>query len=280
MSYEVIVGDCRTVLRNLPAESVDCVFTSPPYFGLRDYESADQIGHETSRDGYVRELVAVFREVFRVLKSTGTCWINLGDSYNAAGRKGHGTRQGVKQGTLRASAEKKDWVRPSDPSAKPKELLGIPWRVALALSDDGWCLRQDIVWNKPNPMTESVKDRATKAHEYLFMFTKSERYYFNHEGFREPTADGTGLRNRRSVWTVPAQSFRGAHFATFPPNLVRPALLGGCPPGGVVLDPFGGSGTTAGVAETLGMRSIMIEVNPEFAALIPSRVSQITGGPI
>lgn len=278
MSYQVLVGDCRTVLSGLASESVDCVVTSPPYFGLRDYEHQNQVGHESSREDYVLGLVSVFREVFRVLKNTGTCWINLGDSYNAAGRKGHGTRQGVKQGTLRASAKKKDWVRPSDPAAKPKELLGIPWRVALALSDEGWYLRQDIVWSKPNPMTESVKDRATKAHEYLFMMTKAERYYFNHEGFKEPTVCGTDLRNRRSVWTVPAQSFRGAHFATFPPDLIRPALLGGCPPGGVVLDPFGGSGTVAGVAESLGMDSIIIELNPEFAALIPSRVEQITGG--
>ncbi len=277
MSYEVIVGDCRTVLRDLPAESVDCVVTSPPYFGLRDYEHERQLGIESTRDAYIEEIVAVFAEVFRVLRNSGTCWINLGDSYNAAGRNGHGTRQGVKQGTLRASAERKDWVRPSDPTAKPKELLGIPWRVALALSDAGWYLRQDIIWSKPNPMTESVKDRATKAHEYIFLMTKSERYYFNHAAFLEPTVKGDGLRNRRSVWTVPAQSFRGAHFATFPPDLVRPALLGGCPPGGTVLDPFGGSGTVTGVCETLGMNSLVIEINPEFAKLVPLRVAQIAG---
>lgn len=277
MSYQVLVGDCRAILRTLPSESVDCVVTSPPYFGIRDYDHTGQIGHESTRAEYVSMLVEVFREVRRVLKDSGTLWLNIGDSYNAAGRKGHGTRQGVKQGTLRASAQGKDNVRPSDPTAKPKELLGIPWRLAVALSDDGWLLRQDIIWHKPNPMTESVKDRATKAHEYLFLLTKSERYYFDQTSFLEPTVDGRGTRNRRSVWTIPGQSYRGAHFATFPPALIRPALLAGCPRGGVVLDPFGGSGTVAGVAESLDMDSILIEINPEFAGLIPDRVTRIAG---
>lgn len=275
MSYQVLVGDCRQHLKRIETESVDCVITSPPYFGLRDYGVEGQIGLEPIRENYVRNLVTTFREVRRVLKTRGTLWVNLGDSYNAAGRKGHGTRQGVKQGTARASAQKQDLVRPSDPSAKPKELLGIPWRFALAMSDDGWTLRQDVIWAKPNPMTESVKDRATKAHEYLFLFAKSERYYFDHEAFKEPTSDGQGLRNRRSVWTLPSKPYRGAHFATFPPELVRPALEAGCPKDGLVLDPFGGSGTVAGVAEALGRNSLIIELNPEYAVLIPDRVESV-----
>ncbi len=275
MSYSLLIGDCRDILKTVPDNHVDCVVTSPPYFGLRDYGNDRQMGLETNREEYVAGMVEVFREVRRVLKPAGTLWLNIADSYNAAGRKGHGATQGLKQQTLRASALQKDWVRPTDPTAKPKELLGIPWRLALALSDDGWYLRQDIIWSKPNPMPESVKDRATKAHEYLFMFSKSERYYFDYDAFQEPARNGVSRRNRRSVWELAAKPYKGGHFATFPAGLVLPAILAGSPKGGIILDPFGGSGTVAGVAEALGRDSLIIELNPEYSELVPDRIQTL-----
>jgi site-specific DNA-methyltransferase (adenine-specific) len=279
--------------------------TSPPYFGLRDYGHAGQIGLEATPDAFVAKLVEVFREVRRVLRDDGTLWLNLGDSYARNPAKGqHKPGDNGKQAYIydngggRASST-------SLPGLRDKQLIGIPWRVAFALQADGWYLRQDIIWHKPNPMPESVRDRCTKAHEYVFLLSKGPRYYFDAEAIKEPGvvpagtkgAKGSaeragqkgvnarppeykiydGTRNRRSVWTVTTKPYSGAHFATFPPDLIEPCILAGAPLGGTVLDPFGGSGTTAGVAVKHGRKAILCELNPEYAALIPQRVRQIAG---
>lgn len=315
----LIEGDCRDVLRTLPDESVHCVVTSPPYFRLRDYGVNGQIGLEPTPDDYVAEMVAVFREVRRVLRSDGTLWLNLGDSYAGSGRGGNPAEsQHRKQATNTGKPVwRKDnpdknkgfsnrdgigWVN----GLKPKDLIGIPWRVAFALQADGWWLRQDIIWSKPNPMPESVTDRCTKAHEYLFLLTKAERYFFDAGAIAEPFADerfgasgvrpgvrqkyaesatrggdqglekfngsGRAGRNKRSVWTVNSHPFPDAHFATFPPALIEPCIKAGCPEGGTVLDPFGGAGTTGLVADRLGRNAILIELNPEYAAMAVRRI--------
>jgi len=299
------LGDCREILQTLPEQSVHCCVTSPPYFGLRDYGMAEQIGLEPTPEQFVAELVAVFREVRRVLRDDGTLWLNLGDSYNAAGRSGHGTRIGFKQGTNRASDVGADSCRPNVANLKEKDLVGIPWRVAFALQADGWYLRQDIIWHKPNPMPESVTDRCTKAHEYIFLLSKSARYYYDSEAIKEqgewcgkqlgivrgkkvraesmgrkpsgnevPGADATApdRRNRRSVWTVATKPYSGAHFATFPPALVEPCILAGCPVGGTVLDPFSGSATTGQVALANARNYIGCELNPEYHELAQRRL--------
>lgn len=294
-------GDCRLILPTLPEQSVHCCVTSPPYFGLRNYGVEGQIGLEQTPEEYVAQMVQVFRAVCRVLRNDGTLWLNLGDSYNAAGRVGHGTRIGCKQGTNRASAEGSDNCRPSVESLKPKDLIGIPWRVAFALQADGWYLRQDIIWHKPNPMPESVTDRCTKAHEYLFLLSKLEKYFFDSAAIQEPSAQPeragklectfstgkpsavlrqdvgravmrTEFRNRRSVWTVPTQPFKDAHFATFPPDLIKPCILSGCPADGTVLDPFAGTGTTGLVADRFGRNAVLIELNPEYSKMAEGRI--------
>ena len=306
---EVFIGDCIESMRDLPDQSVYTCVTSPPYFGLRDYEMDGQIGLEDTPDAYVERLVEVFREVRRVLRDDGTLWLNLGDS-SAANRSYQvpSTKGGPKHGPGQASGGKSSIV---PPGIKPKDLIGIPWRVAFALQADGWYLRQDIIWHKPNPMPESVKDRCTKAHEYLFMLSKSPRYYFDAEAIKEPSVQSpdkygkggakstrglqgyssasgaqrdhsggygtTGTRNRRSVWSVAPKPYSGAHFATFPPDLIEPCVLAGSPVGGVVLDPFGGSGTTAGVATKHYRRSIICELNPKYVAMISDRVLSIAG---
>lgn len=303
--YEILLGDCLQSLRALADQSVNCCVTSPPYFGLRDYGVDGQIGLEPTPDEFVQALVTVFREVRRVMRDDGTLWLNLGDTYSSGGRK---YRDGDDKLAQRGMT-----TRPDD-GAKPKDLLGIPWRVAFALQADGWYLRQDIIWHKPNPMPESVTDRCTKSHEYIFLLSKSSRYYFDAPAVREPASDnpissarrnradfstvgtkamqgtdfgqsGRGLnadhkgdtRNRRSVWRVATKPYKGAHFATFPPDLIEPCILAGCPVGGTVLDPFGGSGTTAGVAVKHGRRAILCELNAEYAALVPARVAAISG---
>ena len=302
----VIFGDCRDTMRELKAQGVrvQCCVTSPPYYGLRDYGHPGQIGLEKTPGEYVAALVEVFDGVRELLADDGVLWLNLGDSYNAAGREGHGTRQGYKQGSNRASATKADNCRPSVADLKPKDLVGIPWRVAFALQAAGWYLRQDIIWHKPNPMPESVTDRCTKSHEYLFLLAKSERYFFDHVAIQEPETmkpqnrltprkanpdakvhgmpeyrqqeggTGGGMRNRRSVWSVNTAPYGGAHFATFPPALIEPCILAGSRPGDVVLDPFMGSGTTAKVAQALGRQWIGCELNTEYAPLQQARTAQ------
>ena len=292
------VGDCRAVLRAMAADGVrvqTCV-TSPPYFGLRDYGVDGQIGLEPSPDAYVAQMVEVFRAVREVLAGDGTVWLNLGDSYTGNGGQSPQTGPLFK-GRRRQRENICLSPRRAFEGLKRKELIGIPWRVALALQADEWYLRSDIIWHKPNPMPESVTDRPTKAHEYLFLLSKSERYYYDAEAIREPDsgqdhprnvldrleptgglmsphrgirrAEGrVGMgRNRRSVWTVPTTPFPGAHFACFPPALIEPCILAGSPAGGVVLDPFMGSGTTAQVATRLGRNFIGCELNPKYVEL-------------
>ncbi len=270
----IIQGDCRTALRDMPSESVNCCVTSPPYWGLRDYGHADQIGQEKTPQEFVETMRQVFSEVRRVLRKDGTCWLNLGDSYST-GSSGQnfldpkGERPGG--GRLKEAGGYGHTGRKKIPGLKSKDLIGIPWRVALALQADGWWLRSDIIWAKPNSMPESVTDRPTRSHEYLFLLTKSERYHYDHEAIKEPMAGGDGLRNKRDVWTMPTASYSDAHFATYPPDLIKPCILAGCPVGGTVLDPFGGSGTTGMVALELGRKAILIELNPEYAKLAEGR---------
>jgi site-specific DNA-methyltransferase (adenine-specific) len=303
-NYKLILGDNRQTMKEIPDGSVDCVVTSPPYFNLRDYNNDGQIGLEATPEAYVAELVAVFREVWRVLKDDGTVWLNLGDSYAATSRSSGAsmlstlaTKPTAKK--TAAQRERGAW-KTGMGDTKPKNILGIPWRVAFALQADGWYLRQDIIWHKPNPMPESVTDRCTKAHEYIFLLSKSARYYYDAEAVKEglqtaPHAPGNkkldasrndhdqmdkiwgadGKRNRRSVWTVATQPYSGAHFATFPPKLIEPCILAGCPVGGTVLDPFGGSGTTAAVALAHGRNAILCELNPDYGELIHERVGAL-----
>lgn len=271
-------GDCRHVLSSMPEKIVQTVVTSPPYWGLRDYGHGDQLGLERTPEEYVANMVAVFREVRRVLRDDGTLWLNLGDTYG-----------------------------------KDKQLVGIPWRVAFALQSDGWYLRSDIIWAKPNPMPESITDRPTKAHEYLFLLTKSPRYYYDADAIREPHTESTltrveyGLkhrhpadvgvgippvdvermgerfanpagRNARTVWTIATQPYPGAHFATMPEALVEPCIKAGSKTGDIVLDPFGGSGTVAQVANRLNRRAILIDLNPDYIEQQMKRASAMPLG--
>ncbi|UNW14490.1 site-specific DNA-methyltransferase (plasmid) [Xanthomonas phaseoli pv. phaseoli] len=241
-----------------------CVVTSPPYWGLRDYGIEEQIGLEVTMPQFLHRLVAIFAEVKRVLTDDGTLWLNIGDGYTSGNR---GYRAPDKKNPARAMD-----VRPDTPvGLKPKDLMGIPWRLAFALQDDGWYLRSDIVWNKPNAMPESVKDRPARSHEFLFMFTKSEKYFYDWQAAREP-ADGGGLRNRRSVWNVNTKPFAGAHFATFPPELIRPCIHASTEPGDYVLDPFFGSGTVGLVCQDENRQYVGIELNPEYVTLAAGRL--------
>ncbi len=331
MTVQILVGDVRQTLSTLPEKSVQCCVTSPPYFGLRDYGVDGQIGLEPTPDEFVAQLVAVFREVRRVLRDDGTLWLNLGDSYARQGGTDRSIEKTGKVGNTLKTLEMLPNRKQKPPEGlQAKQLLGIPWRVAFALQADGWYLRQDIIWHKPNPMPESVRDRCTKAHEYVFLLSKSERYYWDAEAMQEPAVgqtlhDLTGqgyaapgqtpnagnrsrrdsfkregskraevipgqtvgthrpdrvesehnlfTRNKRSVWTVTTRPYKGAHFATFPPNLIRPCVLAGAPFGGVVLDPFLGSGTTAAVAVSEGRHAIGCELNPEYVALAQQRIA-------
>ena len=299
---QILTGDCRDVLKTLPDASVNCCVTSPPYFNLRDYGHDGQIGLEPTPDEFVQALVGVFREVRRVLRDDGTLWLNLGDSY-ASKSTGSGGKSASLMTGGRANRNEAD-KRPDKTGfgLAEKQLIGIPWRVAFALQADGWYLRQDIIWHKPNPMPESVRDRCTKAHEYIFLLSKSPKYYYDHEAVKEPavcdrmrgpakhpdtkSTNGNGglsrrevqpLRNRRSVWTVTTKPFKGAHFATFPPDLIEPCILAGCPEGGTVLDPFGGSGTTGKVATGNGRDAILIELNPAYVKLAENRGGLFVG---
>lgn len=306
----VQVGDCLALMRALPDKFVQMGVTSPPYFGLRDYGHADQIGLEKTPEIYVAKLVEVFREFRRVLRDDGTLWLNLGDSYAGSwGARGRGIGTNAPRPDFESKHETAAPARNGFDAigVKPKDLIGIPWMVAFALRADGWYLRQGIIWHKPNPMPESVTDRFTKAHEDVFLLSKSPRYYFDNEAVKEPAVGGTPgnkkptkggrayndgaaehrtaanlhhigareTRNRRSVWSIATRPYAGAHFATFPPALVEPCVLAGSRPGDIVLDMFGGSGTSAGVALRHGRHAMLFELNPEYAALIPDRVRSI-----
>lgn len=346
MDYRIDLGDCRDSLRAMAArgERVQMCVTSPPYFGLRSYlpdghpDKAREIGLEQTPEEYIAGLVEVFRCVREVLSDDGTLWVNIGDSYASTAP---GTRNAPQTKGSKIDAEQWANFRPDlrAHGIKPKDLIGIPWMLAFTLRADGWYLRQDIIWRKPNPMPESVTDRCTKSHEYLFLLSKGAQYHYDHEAVKEPAAasslvrwaqdlehqagsnrvpgktngpmkavggsrrysfarttkDSAGehgqkpqfradradvnyageLRNRRSVWDVPTRPYRGAHFATFPPGLIAPCVLAGSRPGDVVLDPFGGSGTTAGVAIAHGRRAVLCELNPEYAELVPGRVEAV-----
>ena len=305
-AFELLQGDCKQVLATLPAGSVQCCITSPPYWGLRDYQTDGQLGLEPTPEEYVANTVAVFREVWRVLRDDGTLWLNLGDSY--ARQAGDDSTKNVDSGlgrtgrTGKAATLFKKGCNTPPPGLKPKDLVGIPWRVAFALQADGWYLRQDIIWHKPNPMPESVTDRCTKAHEYIFLLTKQPKYYYDNEAVKEAgnyepatrdkSAEGytadyafgdrfssgarqygvAGKRNKRSVWTVTTKPFKGAHFATFPPDLIEPCVLAGSKPGDTLLDPFNGAGTTGVVAMRHGRRYIGIELNADYLEMSCKRI--------
>ena len=257
-------GDALTVLRRLPSNFVRCAVTSPPYWGLRDYGINDQLGLENTLPQFINRLVTIFSEVKRVLTDDGTLWLNIGDGYTSGNR---GWRAPDKKNPARAMS-----IRPDTPEGlKPKDLIGVPWRLAFALQEDGWYLRSDIVWHKPNAMPESVKDRPARSHEYLFMLSKSEKYFYDWQTVREP-ADNGGLRNRRSVWHVNTKPFLGAHFATFPPELIRPCILASTEPDNFVLDPFFGSGTVGIVCQEENRQYIGIEINPEYVELALNRL--------
>ncbi len=352
MDYRIDLGDCRDSLRAMAArgERVQMCVTSPPYFGLRSYlpdghpDKAREIGLEQTPEQYIAGLVEVFRCVRDVLADNGTLWVNIGDSYAASGTSGLNVgwadrAQQYSGGGHRAETARNRLKKTVPVGLKHKDLIGIPWMLAFALRADGWYLRQDIIWRKPNPMPESVTDRCTKSHEYLFLLSKGPQYHYDHEAVKEPAAasslvrwaqdlehqagsnrvpgktngpmkavggsrrysfarttkDSAGehgqkpqfragradveyageLRNRRSVWSVATRPYRGAHFATFPPDLIAPCILAGSRPGDVVLDPFGGSGTTAGVAIAHGRRAVLCELNHEYAELVPGRVETV-----
>jgi DNA modification methylase len=315
MGTQILSGDCIEMMRTLQDQSVNCCVTSPPYYGLRSYckdgsdEKKNEIGIEETPEAFVQKLVEVFREVKRVLRDDGTLWLNLGDSY-------YNYRPGKGQSLVKQSCASNNQDLPQTcarrgnklDGLKEKDLIGIPWMVAFALRADGWYLRQDIIWHKPNPMPESVTDRCTKAHEYIFLLSKSALYFYDAEAIQEDAKPESadryaykfgggknkallesgqvhtrpigerefdGKRNRRSVWTVNTKPYRGAHFATFPPELIRPCILAGCPKGGIVLDPFGGSGTTAAVANEHGRNAILCELNPEYIQLINHRLNRV-----
>lgn len=309
----ILFGDCRESLRfmaDLGATAQTCV-TSPPYFGLRDYGVDGQIGLEQTPGEYIAAMVEVFRCVRDVLADDGTLWLNIGDSYARPPAKG-GSGSGGKNREWYGENYGKARGAEVPANCKPKDLIGIPWMLAFALRADGWYLRQDIIWNKPNPMPESVRDRCTKAHEYVFLLSKSERYYYDHiaamedavggqsgkaasfkrEGSkREQTIPGQGYgthrpdredvayngtkRNRRSVWTVATRPYKGAHFAVFPPALIEPCILAGSRPGDIVLDPFMGSGTTAAVALQHGRQYLGCELNPDYRQLQDERIASV-----
>jgi len=302
---KILQGNCLDKLKELPDQSVNTCITSPPYWGLRDYGEDKQLGMEDTPEEFVNNLVEVFREVKRVLRDDGTVWLNLGDSYCGTGNKGNHTDPKHKEGRNGQKIALNNKIE----GLKSKDLVGIPWRVAFALQQDGWYLRQDIIWHKPNPMPESVRDRCTKSHEYIFLLSKSPKYYFDNEAIKEDskyygkdkrsdkgniryegkrTSDKDSKaqqsfitinpkRNKRSVWTVTTKPFKGAHFATFPMDLIEPCVLAGCPENGTVLDPFGGSGTTGIVASNHNRKAVLIELNAEYIEIARQRI-QDQGG--
>lgn len=266
---ELVVGDARKVLAGFPDEHFQCVVTSPPYWGLRDYGIDGQIGAELNVDDYVADLVALFSEVRRTLRSDGTLWLNIGDSYTSGGRTWRDTDSKNKGRGM-------DYRAPTPEGLKPKDLIGVPWKLAFALQADGWYLRTDIIWNKPNCQPESVKDRPTRSHEYVFLFSKSERYFYDWEAVKEPAADAKqGKKNRRTVWNISTEPYPGSHFAVYPRGLARLCIQAGSREGDRVLDPFFGSGTTGVVCRELGRECVGIELKDEYADLARERLRKI-----
>jgi DNA modification methylase len=269
MRDTILFGDCRETLKEFDEKARMCV-TSPPYYGLRNYGDEEyQIGLEQTPEDYIEQLVNVFKEVKNVLTDDGTCWVNVGDSYYNY-RPGRG--QGLVKQTVSNNKQDLPDMCPRRGNKleglKEKDLIGIPWMFAFAMRADGWYLRQDIIWNKPNPMPESVRDRCTKAHEYIFLFSKSQNYYFDVDAIKEPT------RRKRSVWNIQKKPYKGAHFAVYPPDLIEPCIKAGSEEGDIVLDPFMGSGTTAMVAKSLGRDYIGCELHEDYGNLIQKRVTE------
>lgn len=266
----IIIGDSRKSLRFLPEKSFQCVVTSPPYWGLRDYGVEDQIGAELQLNDYIKNLVLVFEEVWRVLKDDGLLWLNIGDSYTSGNRKYRAPdRKTDNKTNVRAMS-----YRPATPSGlKPKDLVGVPWRVAFALQEAGWYLRSDIIWYKPNCLPESVKDRPTKSHEYFFLLSKSDNYWYDAKSIMDLSNSGKP-RNKRTVWSVNTQAFPGAHFATFPPELIIPCIKSSSRPNDFVLDPFFGSGTVGVVSKMLGRRYCGLEISSKYAKIAEDRLNQ------
>lgn len=285
INYEIINTDALAGLKQLKSNTYDACITSPPYFGLRDYGITGQIGVEETPEEYVQRLVDVFREVRRVIKPDGTLWLNVGDSYSGSGkgRMRDGTHCKGTSKSCRYLGQTGGILTKQKTNCKAKDLIGIPWLLAFALREDGWYLRQDIIWNKVNAMPESVKDRCVKSHEYIFLLSKSKTYFFDEAEMKEPAKSNgkqeAQLRNKRSVWNVPTRGFKGAHFAVFPPDLIRPCILAGSRKSGAVLDPFSGSGTTVYVALQEGRNATGIELNPAYAELsrvnIETQISQL-----
>ena len=273
MRDTILYGDCLETLKQFDEKARMCV-TSPPYYGMRDYgDENNQIGLESTPEEYVNRLVEVFREVRNCLTDDGTLWLNMGDSY-------YNYRPGKGQALVKqtVSASKQD-LPDNCPrrgnkleGIKEKDLIGIPWMVAFALRADGWYLRQDIIWNKPNPMPESVRDRCTKSHEYIFLLSKKQRYYFNVDSIKEPTVDGKSLKRKKSVWEVKLKPYKDAHFATYPSDLIKPCILAGSQENDIILDPFIGSGTTAMVAKSLGRDYLGCELHKDYSNLIDKRL--------
>lgn len=262
----IVLGDARHALSKFDDQHFDCIVTSPPYWGLRDYGVEGQIGAELTVDEYIQDLVNIFREARRTLKDDGTLWLNIGDSYTSGGRT---WRDADSKNKGRAMS----YRAPTPEGLKPKDLIGIPWKLAFALQQDGWYLRSDMIWNKPNCQPESVKDRPTRSHEYVFLFSKSEKYYYDWEAIKEPAVDPKQkTKNRRTVWNIKTEPYPGSHFAVFPRELVRICVAAGSREGGTVLDPFLGSGTTGVVCNELKRHSVGIELNKDYADLAKERL--------
>lgn len=287
-SNYIYTGDTLKTLKLFSDNSVDCCITSPPYYGLRDYGIEGQIGLEDTLHEYIDNILLVFDEIKRVLKKEGTFWLVIGDSY-AGSNQGSGNKVGL-SGLQSTNFGSEFVIRNGITSklskvegCKSKDMCGIPWTIALKLRKRGWYLRQDIIWAKPNPMPESVRDRCTRSHEYIFLLSKSRKYYFDSDAIKEKASTDSalryksnmGLKNKRDVWVIASKGYKGAHFATFPPELIKPCILAGCPKNGTVLDPFFGSGTVGVVAKTYGRNYIGIDINPSYCKIAEERINSI-----
>ena len=298
MSWEIRQGDCLAIMAQMEPDSVDCVVTSPPYWGLRDYGDPKAWGLEPTLDEYLERMGRLGESLMRALKPSGTFWLNMGDAYSGSGRGDGGD---ARKQTTNAGSQFSSGLQGNVPHGlKPKDLIGLPWRVAFLLQAQGWYLRSEIIWHKPNPMPESVRDRPTKAHEQIFLLAKSPKYFYDADAIAEPSiyaVDDRGsrtdnrrdqplcnsmsgmtgdTRNARTVWTIATQAYPEAHFATFPEEIPKRCILAGSPIGGLVYDPFGGSGTTMAVAVRLGRNAICSEVNPQYVKLIERRMEGVT----
>lgn len=277
INNEIFIGDALSALKRVPNEVFNCCVTSPPYYGLRDYGAAGQIGQEETPEEYIQNLVFVFREIRRTLRKDGVLWVVIADSYSGSrkGRMAGGTHSKGSAISQKYRGTTEGQLKKQKTFCKDKNLIGIPWLLAFALRADGWFLRQDVIWQKTNSMPESVRDRCVRSHEYIFMLSKSKKYFFDWDAIKEPCVNTTDreqkFRRKRDVWSMPTAGFRGEHFAAFPEQLAKTCILATCPVGGVVVDPFLGSGTTGKVAKDNGRRFVGIEINKEYAVIAAER---------